>query len=250
MAALFDSPFNATDEISLASACAAHCRRRTRQAFYCIVAGILCLILGGTFRLTELILVPFALMLFFANFCFALIAFCHGTEYLLKFRRLKQGMFSVVSDMVFNTLCLLFMAAAFLIPSIHYGGPPMLLPAIDDAKKSGLLLSAYANDHNGKYPDNLETFIKTELPKTDLASPKGIKLLFYQKDGKQLRWILTPGLTTADHSNIILLQSAERIKADKREYLVVYTVGNSAEAIKNPEENIILINGKPALREK
>ncbi|MDR0533450.1 MAG: hypothetical protein LBH01_05795 [Verrucomicrobiales bacterium] len=247
MAAPFDTPFDANDELGLASTCVANCRRKTRSVLYCIVSGISCLIIGDWLRPVGPFFIPLALILFFAGACFSLTALFYGVDYLFKFRRIKQGLISIISDMIFNLLWLLFVTAALCLPSIHYGSPIFpYMKDVADAKQIGLTLLVYANENNGNYPSDLNAFAKTNDP----VVPKEIKRLLYQKNGKQLRWTLTPGLTTNDASNTILLQSAEKFKKGSQEYLIVYTVGNSAEAVKNPDENIVILNGKPLLRNK
>jgi hypothetical protein len=238
MATLFDT----NDEINLASVCVANCRQKTRCTLYCAIAVISCLIIGGLCKSVEWLFVSLALFLPLPGIYFAIGAFFHGVDYFLKFRHIKQGWFSIIGDTAFNVLWLLLIAAAFAVPSISGGAKPALhMRTVADINHAGVMLSAYANEHDGKYPDDLAGFIKTEV--TD-------RRLFYKKDGRQLRWILTPGLTTNSPSRTVLLQSVEKVKADNSEYLIVYTIGNSAEAIKNPGRNIVIFNGKPMLREK
>jgi hypothetical protein len=242
MATPFDTPFDANDELGMASTCVANCRQKTRHALYCVIAAISCFIIGGLFRPVEWFFVSLALLLPLPGIYFAINVFFHGVDYFLKFRHIKQGRFSVISDTVFNVLWLLLIAAAFIVPSISVGPQPAPhMRTVAEIRQAGTMLFYYANEHDGKYPDEFADFIKTAV--TD-------KRLFYKRDGKQLRWILTPGLPTNDIPNTIVLQSAERIKMNNQEYLIVYTVGNRAEDIKNPDENIVIISGKPMLREK
>jgi hypothetical protein len=239
----FDSPFDANDEVSLAQQCVANCRRKTRCGLYCGTAGFSCLIAGGLFRSAEGILILPCLMLLLTGACFALAGFFYGMDYLFKFRRSGQGLFSVVSDTAFNAAYLLLVVIGFCLPSIHYGGHPMpsYIRDTDAARQIGLMLNVHAHNHHGKYPDDLDLFAKADNP----AVFKESRFLFYQKDGKQLRWILTLGLTTDDNPNIILLRSA---LTDQEGDMTVYTIGHTAAYLKEPEKSIRVIDGKPMLR--
>ncbi|MDR1190245.1 MAG: hypothetical protein LBK60_01095 [Verrucomicrobiales bacterium] len=172
----------------------------------------------------------------------------HGMDYLLKYRRSRQGLFSILCRTIFGVLWIILFFSALLIPATGPGlHPHKHMVDVSNAKQLGFRLFVHANDNNGKYPDDLAAFIKTEFTKKELASSE-IKRLLYQKDGKQLRWILTPKLTTSDSSNVILLRSTEKFGNGKHEGLVYFTLGMEAGFIKDPDRQIITVSGTPMFR--
>lgn len=116
-----------------------------------------------------------------------------------------------------------------ILPMLAGLAIPAISGALDAAKQTkevadirmvGIALYAYATEHDGKYPDSLET----------LAQGKDIdETQLYKKDSRELRWVLTPGLSTADDENTILLQSADTMGKGKKKGRAVYRVGNTAQ---------------------
>ncbi|MDR1145646.1 MAG: hypothetical protein LBK71_05865 [Verrucomicrobiales bacterium] len=248
MASMFDADDTAY-EIVRARECVANCQRRTLHALLCVLGAVSGLALAGVCKAVAWLAIPIFLTLPIVSALFSIAAIFHGADYLLKYRHAKQGALPVIGRMIFNSLLLSLIAIAFLAPSISCGPQPALyVNELSNIREAGLTLFAYASDHDGKYPDDLAAVFKTA--DAERWFPGEARHLFYKKDGRQFRWQLTPGLTTNDAPDTILLQSIEKIQTDHHEYLMIYTVGNKAEAIKNPDKDIILINGKPALREK
>lgn len=246
MAPPVDNPFDVTDEVVLAQECVVNCRRKFRYVLYSILIVVVAAS-ASIEGLSSLIVI----VTLIASVVFAVSAILHGVDYWLKFRRTGQGLLSVTCRMIFCVFWLLLIAAAFLIPVIGYGlSSPPLMKDTAEIREAGIMLFTHANENNGKYPDDLEVFIKTELSKANRKDAKTIKRLFYKKGGKQPRWILTSGLTTNDSSDTIVLQSAEKFEYKDGEYLIVYTCGNSAFAMRNPDQEIIVIDGKPVVRRK
>jgi hypothetical protein len=252
MAAPFDTPFDANDDTSLSQKYATDCRRRSLRMLLCIITFFSCAILANRIIPTGFInqFLGFLIIgLLIASICYAVGTIISGTIWLIGYRS-KQTALSAISGWLLGLSWLLLIAYSFFVPAIGHHNISKQMRQLNvelaDAKQIGLTLFVYANENNGNYPSDLNAFANTNDP----VVPKEIKRLLYQKNGKQLRWALTPGLTTNDPSNTILLQSTEKFKEGSREALIVYTVGNSVEVIKNPDQDIIIINGKPTLRQK
>jgi hypothetical protein len=98
-----------------------------------------------------------------------------------------------------------------------------------DIRQVGVMLFAYANDHEGKYPDSFEDFVSAELKDKSGAELDHLNKLFYQPKSHELRWKYTPGLTINSPAETVLLESADHSLHGK----AVHTVGNTSEFIKD-----------------
>jgi type II secretory pathway pseudopilin PulG len=149
--------------------------------------------------------------------------------------RLKQYPARKNQVMALITLCLslvsIFFTTAFLAGLLVPGINGALTAAkqtrnVADAKQIGLMLLEYANEHNGKYPDSFEVFIADTLKDEDGEKRE---ILFYQPGTRELRWKYTPGLTTDNDPETVLLESNDPALKGK----TTYTIGHTAEFIKN-----------------
>jgi hypothetical protein len=103
---------------------------------------------------------------------------------------------------------------------------------VSDIRQVGIHLFAYANEHDGKYPDSLEVLTGDG----GMSEEDQVKLL-YKKDSTELRWILTPGLSTASPEETILLQSTETMGKGRKKGHAIYTIGNVARWLPETENS-------------
>ncbi len=120
--------------------------------------------------------------------------------------------------------CSLFMTAilaALAIPAVNAAvEQAKATQALSEIRQVGIVLSSYANGHDGVYPDNLDVLLSSGA----LSS----STVLYKPGTKEPKWILTPGLTTHSAPDTILLQSVDTYHRGTRKSKVVYKVDNSA----------------------
>jgi len=137
-----------------------------------------------------------------------------------------EGKGFAIAGIILGGLSLLFIPilAALAIPAINGAVTTVKTTAeLNDAKYVGVMLDGYAQEHDGKFPDNLDQLVKF------LPGDKELEKHLYKDETTEYKWTLTPGLTLESPPETVLLSSTEHMKFRGKEGNAVYLISGVAK---------------------